>query len=302
VIGRCQNPWKECRIQEMEEHGVHLARRRSGGGAVYQDLGNTNFTFLSSTANLDKERNSAIIMRALQSTFSLDANTSGRNDIEIDGHKISGAAYKLAPPRALHHGTLLIDVDIGALGRYLNPNKLKLQSKGIASVAARVINLKSLNSEITHETLSASIIQAFCEHYGSPLLEAELLDASDLHKIEELQAVHDEIKDRRWRFGETPAFSHHLEGRFEAPLPWGSIDVHIDSAKGKILQAKVFSDSLYPILIDQLAEVLTGATYDPEGIDGAMAALEATAVGIDATRGEFCEHVKVLGVWLKESL
>ena len=165
VIGRCQNPWKECDILKLGQKGVHLARRYSGGGTVYHDLGNTNFTFLTSLANHDKDRNSQIIIRALAS-LGVSAETSGRNDLIVGGFKVSGAAYKLAPPRALHHGTLLIDVDMKALAGLLNPNKLKLQSKGIASVASRVKNLKELSSLVSHESLSKAIIESFCSHYG----------------------------------------------------------------------------------------------------------------------------------------
>ena len=173
VIGRCQNPWKECDISKLREKGVHLARRFSGGGTVYQDLGNTNFTFLTSLANHDKERNSQIIIRAL-STFGLCAETSGRNDLIVGGFKVSGAAYKLAPPRALHHGTLLIQVDMSALAGLLNPNKLKLQSKGIASVASRVKNLKELSQSVSHEALCSAIVTSFCNHYGYSLLQLRL--------------------------------------------------------------------------------------------------------------------------------
>ncbi|KAJ1493655.1 hypothetical protein T484DRAFT_1610055 [Baffinella frigidus] len=238
VIGRCQNPWKECNMQAMDDKGVHLARRFSGGGAVYQDLGNTNFTFLSSMENYNKERNSGIIMKGLEK-FGVKANTSGRNDIEVDGQKVSGAAYRLAPPRALHHGTLLINVEMTALAGLLNPNKLKLKSKGISSVTARVSNLQSLNPAISHESLSSAVVDAFCAHYASPRLEPEMLDASALQQEGKLAAVYAEIKDKMWRFGETPEFTHHIEGRFESPLPWGSIDVHIQSQKGEIVEAKV---------------------------------------------------------------
>jgi lipoate-protein ligase A len=168
VIGRCQNPWKECDISKLRAKGVHLARRFSGGGTVYQDLGNTNFTFLTSLANHDKERNSQIIIKAL-SSFGLSAETSGRNDLIVGGFKVSGAAYKLAPPRALHHGTLLINVDMAALAGLLNPNKLKLQSKGIASVASRVKNLKELCPILSHEALCSAIVTSFCNYYGYDL-------------------------------------------------------------------------------------------------------------------------------------
>ena len=170
--------------------GVHLARRSSGGGAVYQDLGNTNFTFLSSTDNFDKIRNSGIIIDAL-GKWGLRATTSGRNDIVVGPDdaplKVSGAAYKLSPPRALHHGTLLIDVNIGALSSLLNPNKLKLQSKGVSSVAARVTNLKKLDEGITHETLSEEVIAAFCRHYSSVPVTPQTLDHSFLQQQDDLR-------------------------------------------------------------------------------------------------------------------
>jgi len=301
VIGRCQNPWKEVNVQKMEADGVHLARRFSGGGTVYQDLGNTCFTFLSSMENYNKERNSGIIIKALEK-FGISANTSGRNDIEVDGHKVSGAAYKLAPPRALHHGTLLINVEMTALSALLNPNKLKLQSKGVASVTARVSNLKTLNPDISHDSLTAAVIESFCDFYGSPTLEPELLDEKELEKLSNgaIQKVYGEMRDDKWRYGETPAFSHHLESRFESPSPWGTIDVHIDSHKGKINEAKVFSDSLYPNLIDALAKALSsGVMYDPKGVDQAMAVLLADAK--DAVP-DLDAHVADLGKWLKTAL
>ena len=278
VIGRCQNPWKECNVQAMQDKGVHLARRSSGGGAVYQDLGNTNFTFLSSTDNFDKLRNSGLIIDALKQ-WGLTATTSGRNDIVVGPAdaplKISGAAYKLSPPRALHHGTLLIDVDMTALAGLLNPNKLKLQSKGVASVAARVTNLSTLDAAITHETLSAAVIDAFCRHYGSAPVAPTLLDQSFLQQQAALKETYEAIRDEKWRFGETPEFSHVLEGRFESPAPWGTIDVHINSRKGLILEAKVFSDSLYPQLIETLAAGLSGVSYDAAG---ALAVLQTLSL------------------------
>lgn len=111
----------------MEEAGVALVRRQSGGGAVYQDLGNSCFTFLSSKEEFDIDRNMKIITSALKSGFAIEAEKSGRNDITVGGKKISGSAFRKTADRSFHHGTLLVDVDLEALQNYLNPSKAKLQ-------------------------------------------------------------------------------------------------------------------------------------------------------------------------------
>ncbi len=188
VIGRNQNPWKECHLHEMELRGVTLSRRSSGGGAVYQDLGNTNFTFLSEMKNHNKNTNSEIICKALLE-YGIVAEPSGRNDILVDNLKISGSAYKYSGDRALHHGTLLIDVDMNSLDRYLNPNKAKLQSKGVASVKSRVTNLRSLNPKINHEDLSQKLISQFQERYQGTA-DVEELDLSQLQKIPSLRETY----------------------------------------------------------------------------------------------------------------
>eukprot|EP01027_Heterolobosea_sp_BB2_P001677 GEZU01002504.1.p2 GENE.GEZU01002504.1~~GEZU01002504.1.p2 ORF type:complete len:118 (+),score=32.97 GEZU01002504.1:136-489(+) len=113
----------------MEEDGIFLARRTSGGGAVYQDLGNTCFTFMSPRAQFDKSVNNGIIISALRNLFNIHAEASGRNDIIISDskRKISGSAFKQTNDRAFHHGTLLINVDLAGLQKYLNPDKKKLE-------------------------------------------------------------------------------------------------------------------------------------------------------------------------------
>jgi len=287
----------------MRDKSVHLTRRYSGGGTVFHDLGNTNFTFLTSLANHDKERNSKIIIDAL-STFGLSAETSGRNDITIDGFKVSGAAYKLAPPRALHHGTLLINVDMSVLAGLLNPNKLKLQSKGIASVASRVKNLSTLCPAINHESLSKAIIASFCNYYGEPGAEAEELDPSYLSSVEQLEKVYQEMKNDSWRFGMSPDFTHNLEGRFESPSPWGTIDIHIQSSKGQIDAAQVYSDSLHPDLIELLMQNLSGLPYSPAGVDEALAKTGRAAAAMGDRLGlpDLSRDLQELGRWLKASL
>jgi lipoate-protein ligase A len=169
VIGRGQNPWRECNTRKMEEDKVVLARRQSGGGAVFHDLGNTNFTFMAGKPGYDKSISTQIVLDALKS-LGVKASASGRNDLVMDTpegqRKISGSAYKEAKDRGFHHGTLLINADLSRLGDYLNPDPKKLQAKGITSVRARVANIAEFVPSVDHEKVCDAIKQAFFAHFG----------------------------------------------------------------------------------------------------------------------------------------
>jgi lipoate-protein ligase A len=269
----------------MEQDGVVLARRKSGGGAVYQDLGNSCFTFLTSRKDYDIPRNTSIIVNALKH-FNIHAEPTGRNDITVGGRKVSGSAFKLTHDRAFHHGTLLMNVDLNALERYLNPNKEKLKSKGVASVKARVVNMKELNNDICHETVVPQLVDSFFKTYDSSC-EIEYLDAKQLAQISSLNKYYEEYKDWDWRFGKTPDFSHSLERRFD----WGIMDVNFEASGGKITDVKVFSDSLYPQMIEEVQMSLKGASYDKQGVSGAIerAKQKLTGTGTEAQLDEFKE-------------
>lgn len=167
VIGRNQNAWKECRVQLLEQEGGRLARRLSGGGAVFHDLGNLNFTFLVPTDCYDLEKQLSVIQLACRS-FGIEAVRSGRNDILAEGRKFSGNAFYQSGGRSYHHGTLLVDVDMTRMSRYLNPSKAKLEAKGVDSVRSRVVNLKELAPEITIDQLKVQLAAAFQEVYHLP--------------------------------------------------------------------------------------------------------------------------------------
>lgn len=293
VIGRFQNPWKECHTEKMESDSIKLARRQSGGGAVFHDLGNTNFTFLSSKENYNKEINNGIIIKAIKK-FGIDAFSSGRNDliIKIDGEdkKISGSAFKETKDRCFHHGTLLIDADLTQLSNYLSPDKKKLQGKGISSVKSRVQNLAHINSEINHDILCKAIITEFFDHYNNQC-EIEVLDNEYLKSIPQLNSYYEFLKNWNWRFGETPKFSHLLEEYFD----WGSMEVHLDTHKGQITAAQIYSDGLHPEMIESLVKSLIGKSYTVEGIGSAIELSKNDLPMIS-------EYLDEFGDWLKNQI
>lgn len=260
VMGRNQNPWAECNIEKMNLNNVRLVRRQSGGGAVFQDLGNTCFTFLSPKGEYDKKRNFQIIINALKK-FGIDAETSGRNDLIVDGRKVSGSAFKENPDRAFHHGTLMINVNLGELANYLTPSQKKLESKGTSSVKSRVANLSEFCEEISHDLLAQAIISEFFKTYGIEE-KVEVLDNGTLKEIPELSKYYEMLKSKDWIFGESPDFDHHLEERFE----WGMVDLHLNAEGGKITGVKIFSDCLNTNLVDVLEKALLGADYNSVSI------------------------------------
>ena len=280
VIGRSQNPWVECKIDKMEADEVFLARRQSGGGAVFHDLGNTNFTFLSPKHAYDQTANFTIIINALKK-LGIDATLSGRNDMQVGDRKISGSAFKHAADRSFHHGTLLVNANMQKLGDYLNPHPLKLKAKGIKSVRARVANLVEFNNAINHETLSNAIIEAFCDYYGETA-PVEQLDEASLAKQPTLNAYYQQMADWDWRFGKTPEFSHHIETRFD----WGIMDIHMDVKQAMIAEVVIFSDALNVELIDLLKETLTGVKYNKSEIKDALDELANSQHEIAAQVGD----------------
>lgn len=275
VIGRGQNPWKECNTRRMEADQVKLARRQSGGGAVFHDLGNTNFTFMAGKPGYDKSVSTSIILHALAS-LGINASASGRNDLivqtEQGERKISGSAYRETPDRGFHHGTLLLSADLSRLANYLNPDPKKLASKGIASVRSRVANLNEIRADIDHEIICEAIQHAFVAYYSSddtamPIVEyISPENMPDLPKFAEQYAIQ---KSWEWNFGKAPEFTHLLEQRFD----WGGVELHFDVHKGHISQVKSYTDSLYPELIEAVEACLVGCIYNHAEVTQRLASL-----------------------------
>ncbi len=165
VIGQNQNPFSECNVEALEADGGYLMRRKTGGGAVYHDDGNINFSFVVPKALYDQTRQFGVIQRAVES-FGLHTELSGRNDILVEGRKFSGNAFSKGRVNDLHHGTILIKGNMDDLARYLKPKPAKLQKHGVASVRSRVVNLSELNPAINAESLVPRLKEAFEVEYS----------------------------------------------------------------------------------------------------------------------------------------
>lgn len=273
TIGRHQNPWKECVLAKMEEENVAIARRRSGGGAVFQDPGCSVFTFISPSNCFSTDRNLDIVLGALR-RCNIVAEKKGRNDLTFEGRKISGSAYKHAPDlgMSLHHGTVLIDTDMQALQRYLTPDKRKLQAKGVASVGARVMNLRERFESICHSTVCDALAAEFCEIQGGQAIHMQQVDEdSQLTSDEAFLACRRELESDEWRFGRTPEFTHQLETRIDGIAVF---DVRMQVVNAIIQEAVIYSDALYPDVIDMAMSSLGGAVYGRTGIRNALQALQ----------------------------
>lgn len=257
VIGRNQNAWKECLVSRLEEDGGHLVRRLSGGGAVYHDLGNLNFTFLVNKEHYDVDRQLEVILRAVQK-LGVPAEKSGRNDLVADGQKFSGNAFYEQDRHCYHHGTMMVNVNLGELSKYLTVSKEKLQSKGVDSVKSRVTNLTSFAPEMTIESLKAALKESFEEVYG---LKAKTITMEELDQ-KAIDEATKKFSSWEWLYGRKLDFQYELSHRFA----WGQIDLQLAVDGGKIADVEIYSDSLKPEFIQDLRKYLKGIRYSKRAI------------------------------------
>ena len=269
VIGKNQNPWKECKTALLQQEGGKLARRLSGGGAVFHDLGNLNFTFLMPQEDYDLDRQLNVIQTALD-FLGIPCQRSGRNDILAGGRKFSGNAFYKNGKQAYHHGTLLVNADLDRLNRYLSPSKAKLRSKGVDSVRSRVVNLREFKPELTIAMLRSALIWAFSQVYG---LEAAPMPP-DSPAPERIRALGERNRSWEWNFGPRLPFTLECEDRF----PWGSIQVQLNIDSGIIRSARVYTDAMDFRLAPSLEAALPGCPFRRDAL--------AQALGTDGPAGD----------------
>lgn len=235
VIGRNQDPWRECQVSLLREDGGHLARRLSGGGSVYHDLGNLNYSFIAKKCNYDTSRQTEVICTALKS-FGVKAEVSGRNDIAVGGRKVSGNAFYERGDRCCHHGTIMLSVDVNVMSRYLTASSGKLASKSVPSVRERVTNIVNIAPKITVNDAKEAMVSAFAGIYKRELtrLDPQLLDKEDL-KVRTLR-----FRSEEWLFGRQRKLPQEMAKRFS----WGEVTARVSILEGRITDVILYSDAM----------------------------------------------------------
>lgn len=251
VIGKNQNPYSECELESLLNDGGFLSRRRTGGGAVYHDLGNLNFSFVADKDIYDVHRQMQVIQKAL-ADFNLETEVSGRNDITYQGRKFSGNAFAKTKYQGLHHGTILIKTDTEKLQKYLKVKPVKLQKHGVKSVASRIINLSEV-ADITSDSIIPHLIKAFEDIYQN---KATVIDFDELC-TEKVMENSRHISSDEYLYGKWKEFTAKTKGHFD----WGCVDIDldIDQENGIIRNINIASDSLDSESIENAIMMLKGA-------------------------------------------
>lgn len=252
IIGRNQNPWRECNTAAMDRDGVQLVRRCTGGGAVYHDSGNLNFSFITGKAYYDVDRQSRLLLDGLRA-LGIPAERNGRNDLTVLDRKFSGHAFCQRGEMCQHHGTLLLNTELGAMQNYLTVSPEKLRAKGVSSVRARVCNLTELVPELTVDSVAAALRRA-CEAVTGPLTPLTLTEETR----EKIAPYLAKQRSWEWRMGKSPVFDFSAGKRFS----WGEAQLCMNVSGGIVTEAALYTDALDPELPETLKALLLGRRYD----------------------------------------
>lgn len=266
IIGRGQNPWVECNLAAMERDGIQLVRRITGGGAVFHDAGNLNFSFIAGEKIYNLERQLGMILQAVRS-LGIPCDFSGRNDLLADGKKFSGNAFCQRGYVRQHHGTLLLNADLSRLQNYLNVDPRKLQAKGAKSVRSRVCNLSEYVPGLDCEQMLGALTKAFRAEYG----DFEVISCLDEAAI--TPYIHKQ-RSEEWRLGKTPRFDLEIENRFT----WGNVQILLTLRQNRVDELDVYSDAIDVDLAQEIRERLMGVKFGSKSMADALFASEKAQV------------------------
>ena len=275
IIGRNQNTIEEINKEYVDEHGIHVVRRFSGGGAVYHDFGNLNFSFImkdDGESFRDFEKLTKPIVGALQELGVKGAHLKGRNDLVINDQKFSGNAMYATNGRMFAHGTIMFDSDINEVVNALKVKKEKIESKGIKSIRSRVTNIKPFlpedkQSMTTKEFRQDILLKIFGVDSVNQVKTYELTDA-DWEKINQISDKY--YRNWDWNYGQSPAFDLQRSQRFNI----GSIDVRLNVAEGKITEVKIYGDFFGLGEIKDVEEALVGVKYEKSALQEAISKID----------------------------
>ncbi|MFS0575561.1 lipoate--protein ligase [Sporosarcina sp. 179-K 3D1 HS] len=286
IIGKNQNTIEEIDTEYVDANGIHVVRRLSGGGAVYHDLGNLNFSFITKDDG-DSFRNfkkfTEPVVKAL-AELGVEAKLEGRNDILIDGRKISGNAQFVTNGRMFSHGTLLFDTEMDRVVSALRVRKDKIESKGIKSIRSRVANISEFLPEpMTIEQFRAAILKSIFG--GEENIKYAELTEEDWKKIHELSA--ERYANWDWNYGKSPKFNMQHSHRF----PVGSLDIRLQVNKGMIEDVHIYGDFFGVGEVAVIEDTLQGVQYDRQAIGEALNHVDIPMYLGGITKEEFLQLI-----------
>ncbi len=270
VIGKNQNAFAEVNLTALYGGGGRLSRRFTGGGAVYHDENNVNFTFIAENGIYDESRQAQVILSAINS-FGLHGEKNGRNDLTVDGRKFSGNAYLHVENKSMHHGTLLISTDTARMTECLTVDAAKLAGKGVKSVKSRVVNLRELCPDITKEALSEAVIASAENEYG---VKREVCKKSLDEK--EILRTAEFLSSDEWLYGRSVEGAKSVKSRFS----WGGAEVVYTTLNGKISDAVIFTDCLIPDGLVPLENEIKGKSPEELKNLSADSEIEKDVIGL----------------------
>lgn len=267
IVGFNQEVNTEVNLDYLKENGIDLVRRVTGGGAVYHDLENLNYTIVGRSEDLERDypEYASLLAKALQ-TLGVPATLSGRNDILVEGRKVSGFAKRVCKNRLMVHGTLMYNVDVDVLTHVLNPSTTKLQSKGIASVRSRVANLCDYLPEIPDiQTFNQRLEEILSNNYTDTEYQLTETDLANIQRLTDKK-----FATWEWNYGRSPKATLVHSAR----LACGTVEIHLTLAENRIASCRFGGDFLGNLPASDVEKALTGIPYEINEIRKCLSKIE----------------------------
>lgn len=273
IIGVNQNAIEEVNLDYTNSHGINVVRRITGGGAVYHDKGNICYTVIAPyDSEQDNYRKFTDPVIKYLNSLGVNATFSGRNDITIDSKKISGNAQTVFNDRIMHHGTLLFDTDGEVLSRALKPNKLKMQSKGIKSIRARVTNIREC---LPNDLTANEFKDGLCKELSKDCLHYQFTQ-EDLDAINQL--ITQKYNTYEWNIGKSPKGNNLFEKKFD----FGVISINFDTEQGVMQNVNIHGDFFTKKDLNELAQKLNGTRFERNAVLKKLSDIDEYIVGANA--------------------